>query len=56
MATSARPLAVITGASSGIGLELARQFAQHGHDLVVCAAQPRIEGAAEELRRYGGRV
>lgn len=56
MATLARPLAVITGASSGIGFELARQFAQHGHDLVVCAAQPRIEGAAEELRQYGGRV
>lgn len=56
MATLARPLAVITGASSGIGFELARQFAQRGHDLVARAAQPRIEGAAEELRQYGGRV
>ncbi len=56
MATLARPLAVVTGASSGIGFELARQFAQHGFDLVVCASQPRIEGAAEELRQHGGRV
>jgi uncharacterized protein len=30
-------LAVVTGASSGIGLELARQFEQHGYDLLVCA-------------------
>lgn len=34
---SARPLALVTGASSGIGLELAKLFAQHGYDLVVAA-------------------
>jgi short-subunit dehydrogenase len=34
-----RPLAVVTGASSGIGLELARQFAEHGFDLIVTAHQ-----------------
>ena len=28
--TGARPLAVVTGASSGIGIELAKQFAQNG--------------------------
>lgn len=34
---SDRKLAVITGASSGIGLELARQCASHGFDVLVCA-------------------
>jgi uncharacterized protein len=41
--TSDRPLAVVTGASSGIGLELARQFAEHGFDLVVAAEDEAIE-------------
>ena len=43
-------LAVVTGASSGIGLELARQFAEHGFDLVVAAEDERIERAASDLR------
>jgi uncharacterized protein len=38
-----KPFAVITGASSGIGLELAKQFADHGHDLLVCAEDASIE-------------
>jgi NAD(P)-dependent dehydrogenase (short-subunit alcohol dehydrogenase family) len=33
--TGSRPLAVFTGASSGIGRELARQFATDGFDVVV---------------------
>jgi uncharacterized protein len=53
---NARPLALVTGASSGIGLELARQFAEHGFDLVVNAEDPDLETAAEELRRHGGEV
>ncbi|HLP00725.1 MAG TPA: SDR family NAD(P)-dependent oxidoreductase, partial [Opitutaceae bacterium] len=28
---------LITGASSGIGLELAREFARHGHNLIIVA-------------------
>jgi uncharacterized protein len=44
-----RPLALVTGASSGIGLELARQFAEHGFDLVMCAEDDGIQAAAESL-------
>jgi short-subunit dehydrogenase len=47
---SERPLAVVTGASSGIGFELARQFAQHGFDLIIAAEDAGIEEAGERLR------
>jgi uncharacterized protein len=53
---SSRPLAVVTGASSGIGLELARQFAQHGFDLLIAAEDDEIERAAEDLRWNDGQV
>ncbi len=33
--TTERPLAVVTGASSGIGYELAKQFAGHGYDVLA---------------------
>jgi short-subunit dehydrogenase len=49
-------LAVITGASTGIGLELARCCAEAGFDLVVAADEPEIEGAAASLREIGVRV
>lgn len=45
--------AIITGASSGIGLELAHLAAQAGHDLIVVADEPEIETAAGLLRRHG---
>lgn len=48
-----RLLAVITGASSGIGYELAKQCAENGFDLFVVADEPAIEGAAYTLRQYG---
>jgi uncharacterized protein len=48
-----RPLAVVTGASSGIGRELAAQFAENGYDLVVAAEDDRIEPAARALARNG---
>ncbi len=46
--TSSRPLALVTGASSGIGLELARQFVAHGFDVVV-TAEDDIDAAAATL-------
>lgn len=46
---STTPLAVITGASTGIGLELARELASRGYDLVICADEPQIEQAAAEF-------
>jgi uncharacterized protein len=44
-----KPLALVTGASSGIGLELAKQFADHGYDLVICAEDDAIHAAANAL-------
>jgi short-subunit dehydrogenase len=47
--TSGRQFAVVTGASSGIGYELARQFAQNGFDLLIAAEDAGIDRAATEL-------
>jgi uncharacterized protein len=46
-------LAVVTGASTGIGLELARLCAQQGFDLIIAADEPLIENAARELAATG---
>jgi short-subunit dehydrogenase len=56
MLDSTKPLAVVTGASTGIGLELARECAQHGFDLLIAADEPEIARAAEDLRRAGAQV
>jgi len=49
-------LAVVTGASTGIGLELARCCAEAGFDLLIAADEPEIEQAAAALRETGVRV
>jgi short-subunit dehydrogenase len=51
--TTARPFAIVTGGSSGIGLELAKQFLHNGFDVLI-AADTRIEEATEELRAIAG--
>jgi uncharacterized protein len=47
---------VITGASSGIGLELARLAAQNGSDILIVSDTAEIETAAAELRSTGVKV
>jgi uncharacterized protein len=51
-----RPLAIVTGASSGIGRELARLCARNGFDLIVAADDPAIVDAAEEFKADGAAV
>lgn len=56
MATASRPLAIVTGASSGIGFDLARYCAAGGFDLIVAADEPSIHEAAKLLEASGTRV
>ncbi|WP_375261136.1 SDR family NAD(P)-dependent oxidoreductase [Palleronia sp.] len=51
-----RPLAVVTGASTGIGRELARIAAEDGCDPIIAADEPEIDAAAQELRGSGADV
>jgi short-subunit dehydrogenase len=50
------PLALVTGASTGIGRALAAEFAEHDFDVVVVADEPAIHEAAAEMERSGHRV
>lgn len=56
MGSATGKLAVVTGASSGIGLELARIAAQEGYDLLIAADEPEIRDVAAELRASGANV
>jgi len=53
---STKPLAVVTGASSGIGYELAKQFAQNGFDLMIVSEGDGIHQAAGSLQTLGAQV
>jgi len=52
-----RPVALVTGASRGLGFLLARELAQRGHDLVLCARSAGgLDAARADLERYGIQV
>lgn len=51
-----RSLAVVTGASTGIGYELAKCCAQNGFDLLIAADEDKVAQAAENLRAFGTTV
>jgi uncharacterized protein len=50
-----KPLAVVTGGSTGIGYELARECVENGFDVIIAADTP-MEPATRELQARGGRV
>ena len=54
--SQSRPLAVVTGASSGIGYELAKIFAKNNFDLLVVAEDASIAEAGNAFRQLGGMV
>ena len=56
MADTSRPLAIVTGASTGIGYELALVCARNGFDLVVAADEAKIHETADAFRAAGADV
>ena len=54
--SDSRQFAIVTGAPTGIGLELARCCAQNNFDLLIAADEPEIETAAASLRSLGAAV
>lgn len=53
---STRQFAIVTGASSGIGFELAKQFVEHDFDVLITAEDEGIQKAARELEGLGAKV
>jgi NAD(P)-dependent dehydrogenase (short-subunit alcohol dehydrogenase family) len=51
-----RQFAIVTGASTGIGLELAKCCAREGFDVLIAADEPQIESTAMEIRALGAIV
>jgi short-subunit dehydrogenase len=56
MPATTRPLAIVTGASTGIGYELATVCAENGYDLLIAADEQKINQAAQALRTLGAQV
>lgn len=54
---AANPIALITGASNGIGFELAKVFAKNGYDLITVARdESKLSRAGEELQKLGAKI
>ncbi len=51
--SNSRPLAILTGASTGIGYELAKCCARKGYDLLIAADEPQIHKAAADIKALG---
>ncbi len=51
-----RPLAIVTGASTGIGYHLAKECAENGYDLLIAADDSAITKAADDFRQLGASV
>jgi len=56
MTSNPRQFAIVTGASSGIGYELAKLCAENGFDLLIAADEPQINQAANDFRSLGVEV
>lgn len=56
MSANKRLFAIVTGASSGIGYELAELCVKHGFDLLIAADEPEIHQVAQHFRTHGAAV
>jgi len=56
MTSATRSFAIVTGASSGIGYELAKLCVEHDFDLLIASDEPEINTAAQTLRSLGAQV